>query len=719
VNAGTLSTAYELELRRLRLLVRRRVETLRKGWQRDAQGDDFGGVAISDAQVDRILAGEADDQTIDPALAFALEEVERELETQTSALDALAEAFALTKSERDTVLLLFGPELDAGFEALFGYLHDDASRRYVSAHLAAPLTGAIDLTTEGALRRWGLVHVEPPPQPGMPLAARPLRLDARVVDHLHGTIRFDELVAEVLRPLERGPLAGEHALVADELARETLVNLIGSPQSGKETLAHSIAQRSGRTVHRLDPRRLPPLGPERTATMRALARDARLLRLAYYVQPPERDDANSEVAMADIVETLDAPLFVDTRDAWGGARRLAIVRVERPGRNAQRLLWREVLGAGTEGTDEGPPAGRCDRQHWLPKAERTPLASGAVRAQTSAAGHAGPPEAPGRSFLGDAAVIDDLVEQFDFSPEMIARAARAADRATDARTLWDVCQQQVSWRIDDLAQRITTRQQWDDLVLEADPTAQLREISAQVAQRARVYEHWGFAARLTRGRGITALFAGPSGTGKTMAAEILAGELGLELYRIDLAGVVSKYIGESEKNLRRVFDAAEQSGAILFFDEADALFGKRTDVKDSHDLYANIQVNYLLQRMEDYAGLAILATNRKTALDRAFLRRLRFVVDFPFPEASSRERIWRNAFPAATPIGRIDYEFLSRLEIAGGNIRNIALGAAFLAASDGGSIEERHVMHAVRREYAKIQKLVTETEFGTHYRGRK
>jgi hypothetical protein len=734
VTVGALSTAYELELRRLRLLVRRRVETLRKTWQRDAQGDDFGGIAITDAQVDRILAAEAARDTIDPALAFELEEVERELELQTTAVDALAEAFALTKSERDTVLLLFAPELDAGFEALFGYLHDDASRRYVSAHLAAPLTGAVDLTTEGALRRWGLVHVEPPPQPAMPLAARPLRLDACVVDHLHGVTRFDELVAEVLRPLERGPLAAEHARIADELAKETLVNLIGSPQTGKETLAHSIAQRSGRTVHRLDPRRLPPLGPERTATMRALARDARLLRLAYYVQPPERDDANSEVAMADIVETLDAPLFVDTRDAWGGARRLAIVRVERPTRNSQRLLWLEVLSGmhssrPGEGDDEGPPAGRYDRQHWLPKAERTPLAIRAVRAQTNAAGHTGPPEASGRSPLPgemnasgsgvDPAVVDDLVEQFDFSPEMIARAARAADRATDARTLWDVCQQQVSWRIDDLAQRITTRQQWDDLVLEADPTAQLREISAQVALRARVYEHWGFAARLTRGRGITALFAGPSGTGKTMAAEILAGELGLELYRIDLAGVVSKYIGESEKNLRRVFDAAEQSGAILFFDEADALFGKRTDVKDSHDLYANIQVNYLLQRMEDYAGLAILATNRKTALDRAFLRRLRFVVDFPFPDAASRERIWRNAFPPATPIGRIDFEFLSRLEIAGGNIRNIALGAAFLAASDGGAIEERHVMHAVRREYAKIQKLVTETEFGTHYRERR
>jgi RecA/RadA recombinase len=567
-------------------------------------------------------------------------------------------------------------------------------------HLAAGLLRPPSqhaLSATGALLRFAIVHIEPAPQPAMALALRPLRLDARVIDHLHGVARFDDLVAEVVRPLESGPLAAEHAALAEQLdgssgsseflgvprvrggkpvaeepeelrgtPRNRVINLIGSPQTGKETLAVAIAARAKRTVHKIDPRRLPPLGPERTATMKALEREARLLRLAYYIQPPEREDVNSEVAMQDLVETLDAPLFVDTRDAWPGARRVTVIRVERPDRNAQRLLWAEAVGA-----DEGL-----------------------------------------------AAFIDDLVEQFDFSPEMIARAARAAGGVTSARVLWDVCQQQVSWRIDDLAQRITTRQAWDDLVLDTESTAQLREIASQVSQRARVYERWGFAARLTRGRGITALFAGPSGTGKTMAAEILAGELGLELYRIDLAGVVSKYIGESEKNLRRVFDAAEQSGAILFFDEADALFGKRTDVKDSHDLYANIQVNYLLQRMEDYRGLAILATNRKTALDRAFLRRLRFVIDFPFPDAEARLRIWRNAFPEQAPVSALDYEFLSRLEIAGGNIRNIALGAAFLAAADGSGIEERHVMHAVRREYAKIQKLVTETEFGPHYRGR-
>ena len=237
-----------------------------------------------------------------------------------------------------------------------------------------------------------------------------------------------------------------------------------------------------------------------------------------------------------------------------------------------------------------------------------------------------------------------------------------------------------------------------------------------MAGRAQVYEAWGFGRSMNRGRGISALFAGASGTGKTMAAEILAHELHLDLYRIDLAGVVSKYIGETEKNLRQVFDAAEQAGAILFFDEADALFGKRTEVKDSHDRYANIEVNYLLQRMEEYRGLAILATNRKSFLDQAFLRRLRFLVDFPFPDAADRRRIWERVFPASAEVERLDFGALARLEIPGGNIRNIAVNAAFLAATEGRPIGMGHVLAAARREYAKIDKLATDAELDLGWR---
>src|SRR5262249_1072819 len=238
----------------------------------------------------------------------------------------------------------------------------------------------------------------------------------------------------------------------------------------------------------------------------------------------------------------------------------------------------------------------------------------------------------------------------------------------------------------------------------------LHRIAAHVRHRAKVYEDWGFAARSSRGPGISALFAGPSGTGKTMAAEVLAGELRLDLYRIDLSSVVSKYIGETEKNLRRVFDAAEQSGAILLFDEADALFGKRSEVKDSHDRYANIEVSYLLQRMEAYRGLAILTTNLRNALDPAFVRRIRFVIQFPFPDAVQRAEIWRRIFPAATPTDGLDHARLAKLNVPGGNIRNIAMNAAFLAADRGEPVRMTHLADAARIEYGNLERPLTEAE---------
>jgi SpoVK/Ycf46/Vps4 family AAA+-type ATPase len=240
----------------------------------------------------------------------------------------------------------------------------------------------------------------------------------------------------------------------------------------------------------------------------------------------------------------------------------------------------------------------------------------------------------------------------------------------------------------------------------------LQDIAAHVRQRARVYGSWGFAAKSARGLGISALFAGTSGTGKTMAAEVLANELHLDLYRIDLSQVVSKYIGETEKNLRRVFNAAEEGGAILLFDEADALFGKRSEVKDSHDRYANIEVSYLLQRMESYRGLAILTTNMKQALDSAFLRRIRFIVQFPFPDAAQRAEIWRRVFPMATPTHGLMVEKLARLNVAGGNIRNIALNAAFLAVDAGEPVNMTHLLRSARSEYAKLEKPLTEAEIG-------
>jgi hypothetical protein len=340
--------------------------------------------------------------------------------------------------------------------------------------------------------------------------------------------------------------------------------------------------------------------------------------------------------------------------------------------------------------------------------------------------------------LGDAAAaldgrVESLVSQFSLSPGDISAAvaqALPADKGAEAVTpnsghedspaplfedrlaadLWDACRLLVRPSLDGLAQRLEPSATWDDLVLPEMQKQILSQIAVHVRQRSKVYDTWGFATKGQRGLGISALFAGPSGTGKTMAGEVLAHELRLDLYRIDLSQVVSKYIGETEKNLRRVFDAAEGGAAILLFDEADALFGKRSEVKDSHDRYANIEVGYLLQRMEAYRGLAILTTNRKESLDTAFLRRIRFVAEFPFPEAAQRAEIWRRVFPRATPTEGLRIDRLARLSAAGGNIYNIAMGAAFIAADAGEPVRMAHLLSAARSEFTKIERPLTEAE---------
>ena len=306
-----------------------------------------------------------------------------------------------------------------------------------------------------------------------------------------------------------------------------------------------------------------------------------------------------------------------------------------------------------------------------------------------------------------------MIAQFDLPAAAIAMTGRLARgrRGEDGHPpLWSLCRAQISSRLGELAQRIEARAKWDELILPEPQKTILRTIVAQFRQRTKVYETWGFAARSDRGLGLGALFAGSSGTGKTMAAEVLARLLELDLYRIDLSAVVSKYIGETEKNLRRVFDAAESGGAVLLFDEADALFGRRSEVKDSHDRYANIEVSYLLQRIEAYRGLAILTTNLKQALDAAFVRRLRFIVQFPYPDAAERAQIWEKIFPEMTPTVGLDFAKLAQLNAVGGNIRNIALNAAFLAAESDEPVQMRHIFAAAQAETAKLERPLMDKE---------
>ena len=313
--------------------------------------------------------------------------------------------------------------------------------------------------------------------------------------------------------------------------------------------------------------------------------------------------------------------------------------------------------------------------------------------------------------------LRQLVAQFSLPPHIIRSAAATVRRdlpeedAPDAAELaWRAGLAEARIGLDELGRRIEPGAGWGDLVLPERQLRILREVVAHVRQRGTVYQEWGFEQVLRKGLGVTALFAGGSGTGKTLAAEVMAKELGLDLFIIDLSQVVSKYIGETEKNLRKVFDAAERGGALLLFDEADALFGKRSEVKDSHDRYANLEVSYLLMRMEAYRGLAILTTNMKKALDPAFMRRIRFVVDFPFPGVPERAEIWRRVLPAQAPMKDIDPERLAQLTVAGGSIRNIALSAAFLAADEGDRLQMRHMLAAARTEYLKLERSLTPSE---------
>jgi len=261
------------------------------------------------------------------------------------------------------------------------------------------------------------------------------------------------------------------------------------------------------------------------------------------------------------------------------------------------------------------------------------------------------------------------------------------------------------------AQRINAKARWDDLVLPAEQVGLLNEITDRVTCRDRVYGDWGFREKTDRKLGFSVLFAGASGTGKTMAAEVIANALKLDLYRVDLSAVVSKYIGETEKNLRRVFNAAEDSDDILLFDEADSLFGKRSGVRDAHDRYANIEVSYLLQRIESYSGLAILATNLKTSLDAAFVRRLRFVVDFPFPDAAHRERIWQSVFPPRTPVDKdVNYHRLAELELTGGSIQKVALDAAFAAARQSIPVTMALILSSSRIELKWLERITEDSD---------
>ena len=602
------------------------------------------------------------------------------------ALLVLARNFGLSPFERDTLLLCAAAELDPGFGALCAAVPGSAGRGYPTFALALqsfddPAWDA--LSPHRPLRYLRLLELN---QPGItPLTAAGLRADERMVNYIKGLNVLDERLSATLTatppdtPVHLAP--SQLAVVAEIHDRLRLADghepipvvlLLGSDPGSKREVANQVAGSLNRLLYRLGLDELPTARSDLETFARLWQRENLLLPLALQIDAEELDSAGQEkVAALQWLLARDlGVIFIGLRErpAWNVDHGYA-VSVSRPNAREQRDAWSEF-------------------------------------------------------FAGDDAIADThaagalLAGQFDLNLHDILLAAGQASTARGDAPLpekaWQACCGLTRPRLDRLAQRLAPRATWDDLVLPAEAAGQLRQIVAQVRGRYRVYQDWGYAQKMTRGLGISALFAGESGTGKTMAAEVLANDLGLALYRIDLSAVVSKYIGETEKNLRQLFDAAEQGGAILFFDEADALFGKRSEVKDSHDRYANIEINYLLQRMEAFAGIAILASNMKSALDTAFIRRLRFIVNFPFPGISERKEMWQKVLAPDVPRAALDYEKLARFNLAGGNIQSIALNAAFAAAlhaGDAQAVSMPLLLAATRSELRKLNRPINEAEF--------
>jgi hypothetical protein len=600
------------------------------------------------------------------------------------ALLLLAERFELSAFERDTLLLCAAMEWDAEVVALCARAQHDSAHQWPTFGLALELFDDPSwdaLAAHRSLRYARMLEISQPG--GTPLASSALRADERIVSFLIGQNVLDDRLAIVLDPVPVGTgdgLAASQDVVAQDLFARLndstadgpapVWQLLGVDPNNQVAVASRVCSTLQRRLYRMAAEDLPPQAADLETLTRLWQRETVLLPVSLYVDATDVDDlpAEGRAALVRFLSRGIGLVFLGIRDAPLTLSVPSVsVTVRRPTAAEQFAAWRESLAPGIAVAD---------------------------RDRTAAT----------------------LTGQFDLDLREIRRVAKEnhAESATDAaaigRTLWNASRDLGRQRLDALAQRLDVKATWDDLVLPGEQINLVRRIAGQVRARHTVYEEWGFSERMTRGFGISALFAGESGVGKTMAAEVIANDLGLHLYRIDLSAVLSKYIGETPKNLRKLFDAAEQGGAILFFDEADALFGKRSEVKDSHDRYANIETNYLLQRMEEFSGLAILATNMKAALDPAFLRRLRFVVNLPFPGVNERKRIWSMALPAKVPTADLDFDRLARLNISGGNIHSIALNAAFVAAQNGKTVTMPILLAAARAEMRKLDRPFNEAE---------
>lgn len=681
--------------------------------------DGFWGLSVSEDEVNAILQTPLCGLETDLSLASEMEHIERkkkDIDQKKNSsikkgkelrLHTLSDIFKLNSFEVDVLLMSIAPELDIRYEKLYSYLQNDVTKKRPQVNLAINilipsmverLKGRDYFSSNAPLVKNRLIHLTGSAHEERPsILSKSINVDERIIGYLLESDEIDPEIRNFCKVVEAK--SSISSLILDEDKKSTITELIrwqsyvndpvifyleGAYGTGKKTTAEYICKELGKSLLVVDSMALGEEGSLEKLDL--IMREALLQNSFLFFEGFDilLKDKESGFPFKDLINTLDSFqdwVFIAGEHPWEPKQifkyhRFIKYTFRLPDFPIRKQLWESSLINGYD----------CSKD-----VDITTLAN---------------------KFNLSGGQIKDAI----FTASNIAMLKKPGESELSMSDLYLGCKAQSNKKLATMAKKIEPHYIWNDIILPTDIKEQLKEISGHIEYKQTVYYEWGFERKLSLGKGLNVFFSGPSGTGKTMAAEIIAGELGLDLYKIDLSSVVSKYIGETEKNLNRVFKEAETSNAILFFDEADALFGKRSEVKDSHDRYANIETNYLLQKMEEHEGIVILASNLKKNIDEAFLRRLNFNIVFPFPDEKLREKIWRSIFPDKTPIADdIDFSFLANFKITGGNIKNIALSAAFLAAGDSHIITMEHIIRAVKREFQKMGKLCTPGEFGQYY----
>jgi hypothetical protein len=707
----------QAELKRLDLLLHRQILRLRANYQLSL--DEFRGLYISDQQVDNLINNaSASDKSI-PSIAELTERAEllRKANAENVCDDLpfqrVIKEFGLSIFEQDILLLALAPEIDLKYETLFAYLNNDISRKWPTCDLAIKVLSSNSkeemkfhrcLLPEATLFSSGLL------QTIQPIPERPFWLSigfgvsAVVAHYLLGFTSLDPMLINCVKriapqiawdqvPISKNLKSSLKNIVKlfkqDLLERsKPLIILEGRHGSGRAAGAQAICRELNTCLFYLDLAAAQRPPNTLSSVMKRLALQQRLEKAGIYFDHCETlFDKEGSPLLVDqdmIKEFADNlwPIFISCtpemnwRDLLKDRRSLNF-HFEEPNYNERIQLWQKYI------THEGNQVQEPDLK-----------------------------DLGNRFILTPGQIKDAVLSAVDMGQlnEKPVKTLHREDLFTSARL-------QSDQSLGKLATKVTTIYEWHDLILPDNTLQQVRLIASAIKFQHVIYSEWGFDQRIDTGRGLKVLFAGASGTGKTMTAGIIARDIGLDLYKIDLSGVVSKYIGETEKNLDKIFQAARSSNAILFFDEADALFGKRSEVKDAHDRYANIEIAYLLQKMDEHKGAVILASNLAKNIDRAFSRRIHYIVEFPLPDMNHRERLWRSMFPSQAPLDKdIDFRFLAKqFSISGGDIKNVALDTAFLAVQDGQVITMKQLIKAMARQMIKQGKVPSPTDFKQYH----